>query len=86
MDKDIVLTKLQRIFDFLFLEPVVVSSSLSARDIAEWDSLMQISIVVSVEKEFKIKFKLGEVEATNNLGEFADLIISKTEVLVTNEG
>jgi acyl carrier protein len=42
--------------------------------VAEWDSLMQISILVAVEKEFGVRFRTGEVEATRNVGEFCALI------------
>jgi acyl carrier protein len=36
--------------------------------------LMQIMLILAVEKEFGIKFHVGEVEVTQNVGEFADLI------------
>lgn len=68
------IAKLQEIFDNLFLEPVTVTPALSAKDVPEWDSLMHISLVVSVEKAFGVRFRVGEVEAAKNVGEFADLI------------
>jgi acyl carrier protein len=72
-----VLAKLQPIFDQLFLEPVEVTATLSANDVEEWDSLLQISIIVAVEKAFNVRFRVGEVEATKNVGEFADLIVRR---------
>jgi acyl carrier protein len=51
-----------------------VTAELSAKDVPEWDSLLQISIVVAVESAFGVRFRLGEVEHTKNIGEFADLI------------
>jgi acyl carrier protein len=69
-----VLARLRPIFDELFLEPVEVTPALSADDVEEWDSLLQISIIVAVEKAFAVRFRVGEVEATKNVGEFADLI------------
>ena len=77
MTRDEVLQKLQPIFDDLFLEPVTITSQLSANDVEEWDSLLQISIVVAVEKAFAVRFRVGEVEATKNVGEFADLILRR---------
>jgi acyl carrier protein len=74
-----VLTRLQPIFDDLFLEPVQVTDALSAGDVEEWDSLLQISIVVAVEKAFGVRFRVGEVEATKNVGEFADLILRRLD-------
>lgn len=74
-----VVSQLQLIFDNLFLEDVVVTPELSAEDVEEWDSLLHISLVVAVEETFGIKFRVGEVEATRNVGEFADLIIARTQ-------
>ncbi|MEQ1762321.1 MAG: acyl carrier protein [Pyrinomonadaceae bacterium] len=71
------LARLQSIFDDLFLDKVVVTRELSATDVEEWDSLLHISLVVSVEEVFGIKFRVGEVEATKNVGEFVDLIMQR---------
>jgi len=73
-----VLQRLQVLFDGIFLQPVTVTPELSAKDVAEWDSLMQIQVVVAVEQEFKVRFRVGEVEATRNVGEFADLILKRS--------
>lgn len=75
--RDEVLSRLQNIFDQIFLEDVVVTPELSAKDVEEWDSLLHISLVVAVEEEFNIKFRVGEVETTQNVGEFSDLIIQR---------
>jgi acyl carrier protein len=69
-----ILAKMQTVFDDVFLDDVKVTPELSANDVEEWDSLLQISLVLGVEKAFGIRFRVGEVEATKNLGEFADLI------------
>ena len=73
------IARLQTLFDDLFLEPVNVTPALSAKDVPEWDSLMHISLVVSVEKAFGVRFRVGEVEATKNVGEFADLIAKRQQ-------
>ena len=69
-----ILAKMQTVFDDVFLDDVKVTPELSANDVEEWDSLLQISLVLGVEKAFGVRFRVGEVEATKNLGEFADLI------------
>lgn len=69
-----ILAKMQTVFDDVFLDDVKVTPGLSANDVEEWDSLLQISLVLGVEKMFNVRFRVGEVEATKNLGEFADLI------------
>ncbi len=72
-----ILGRLQGVFDSVFLDPVVVTRELSATDVPEWDSLLHISLVLAVEKAFGIRFQVGEVESTRNVGEFADLIQNK---------
>ena len=79
MNQTEVITKLQGIFDNLFLEPVTLTPSLSAKDVPEWDSLTHISLVVGVEKAFGIRFRVGEVENTKNIGEFAELILKRKQ-------
>lgn len=79
MTRDAVITQLQGIFDDLFLDPVVLTPELSASDVPEWDSLLHISLVVAVEKSFGVRFRVGEVEATANVGEFADLIARRID-------
>jgi acyl carrier protein len=80
MNQSEVLSKLQTIFDDIFLEPPRLTPELTAREVPEWDSLIHISLLVAVEKAFGVRFRVGEVEATTNVGEFADLILRrKTE-------
>jgi acyl carrier protein len=74
MTQSEVIAQLQPIFDDLFMEKVALTPELTADDVEEWNSLLQISISLAVEKEFGIRFRVGEVEATKNVGDFADLI------------
>ncbi len=74
MNQAEVIAKLQGIFDEIFLEPPRLTTTLTAKEVPEWDSLLQITLLVAVEKAFTIRFRVGEVEATKNVGEFADLI------------
>ncbi len=74
MTQEQIKDSLQAIFDSVFLDSVVITPELSAQDVEEWDSLLQISIIVAVEKKFGIKFRTGEVERTNNVGEFIEVI------------
>ncbi len=72
-----VITRLQTIFDNVFLEPVQVTPELSAKDVPEWDSLTHISLLLAIEKGFGIRFNVGEVEGAQNVGELADLIAKR---------
>ncbi len=75
MNQADVLARLQPIFDNIFLDSPKLTPQLTAADVPEWDSLMHISLLLAVEKEFKVRFRVGEVEGTTNVGEFADLIL-----------
>lgn len=77
MNQTEVIARLQEVFDDVFLEPVELTPELSADDVEEWDSLLHIAIIVAVEKSFNIRFRVGEVEGTKNVGEFANLIITR---------
>ena len=79
MNQSEVIEKLQVVFDGVFLDKVELSPELSAKDVEEWDSLIHISLVVAVEEAFRIRFRTGEVERTQNIGDFANLIIKKLE-------
>ena len=74
MNKDEIRKGLQLIFNDILLDPPIVTDDLSASKVEEWDSLLQISLIISVESEFKVEFMTGEVEETNNIGDFIDLI------------
>jgi acyl carrier protein len=72
-----VIAKLQPVFDDVFMEKVEVTPELSAKDVEEWDSLVHITLILSIEKAFQVRFGVGEVEATRNVGDLADLIVKK---------
>ena len=73
------LARLQSIFDSIFFDQVTVTPELSAHDVEEWDSLLHISLVLAVEEEFGIRFRVGEVESTKNVGELLTLIDRRLE-------
>ena len=77
MNQAEVIAKLQTVFDTVFLEPVVLTPAISAKDVPEWDSLTHIPLMVSVEKTFNVRFRVGELENARNIGEFADLILKR---------
>lgn len=74
MQQSEILSKIQEIFDETFLDKVVVTPELTAKDVPEWDSLLHVSLVLAIEQEFHIRFRVGEVEGTKNVGELAELI------------
>ena len=77
MQQQEIMDKLQEVFDSVFLQKVTVSRDLSAKDVEEWDSLTHVSLILAIEQAFRIRFRVGEVESTKNLGDLADLIAKR---------
>ncbi len=50
---------------------------MTASQVPGWDSLNHINIIVSIEKEFGIKFKGLEILKAKNIGDLQNLINSK---------
>ena len=70
----------QEIFRDIFDDDgIVVTEELSAKDIYDWDSLMQIRLVEAIESHFKIEFVYDEITGMKNVGEMLNLIKNKTE-------
>jgi len=73
-----VMEKVQDIFRDVFDDDsLVISDSTNSSDIEDWDSLEHIALVVSMEKEFDMKFDIKEVNKLENVGGMIDLIMSK---------
>jgi acyl carrier protein len=72
----------QDVFRQVFDDPeIVLEDDLTADDIAGWDSLTHINLMVATEKKFKIKFATAEIsklkEEGQNVGNFLALIEKK---------
>jgi len=70
----------QHIFRDIFDDDnLIIEDSTSAEDIEDWDSLNHINLVSAIEKEFGIRFALGELESLKDVGAMIDLMIEKLE-------
>ena len=78
-----VTNRVQQIFRDLFDdENITIFREMTAKDIAEWDSLNHVTLIVSIEKEFNIKFTLAEIQSFANVGQLLDL----TEQKISSRG
>ena len=78
MTHEEILEIVRRIFREVFDDDTLeVNDSTNSSDIEDWDSLEHISLVISMENEFNLKFDLKEVNKLANVGEMVDLIASK---------
>ena len=77
---DGVLAEVQSIFREALENPALsVTRSLSAADTPNWDSLAHIQIIQMVERRFKVRFGLGELQDMKTVGDLVDLTIKKAQ-------
>mgnify|MGYP003983112131 FL=1 len=65
--------------DILDLEEGQLTPESSPEDIDEWDSMANVNIIVALEEEFKIKFKLDDIQDVKVVNDFINLVDSYTE-------
>ncbi|MDD5422649.1 MAG: acyl carrier protein [Candidatus Omnitrophota bacterium] len=73
--RDSIKERLNGIFREVFDDDTIeISDTMTAKDIAEWDSLNHIVLVVAVEKEFGLKLNAAEVGKLENVGSMLTLL------------
>jgi acyl carrier protein len=78
MDRNEILTIVNVVFsEVLDQDRLVLTEATTADDVADWDSLTHIQLVVAVEKRFAIRFGSKEIRSWKNVGEMIDSIASR---------
>lgn len=78
MDQREVFARLDRVFQDVFDDPGIrVTPATTADDIEDWDSLEHITLISAVEREFRMKFKMGEISSMKNVGEMARIVMER---------
>jgi len=73
-----ILAALQPIFrDILDQPDLVVNAESNAATVDGWVSLAHVNLVSAIEKLYRIRFALGELQELNNVGEMVTLIEAK---------
>ena len=73
-----ILERLQPVFRDVLDDPkLIVTRASSGLNVPGWDSLAHITLVSETEREFGIRFALGELETLKNVGDMVDLIQKK---------
>ena len=81
MDTREIYTRLDRVFQDVFDDDSIhVSANTTANDIEDWDSLEHITLISAVEREFLMKFKMGEISSMKNVGEMVSIIASRAKL------
>jgi acyl carrier protein len=78
MERSTALKEINEIFiDVLDNKDIVINDQTTANDVEDWSSLTHIELVVAIEKHFKIRFHLKEIQGWANVGQMIDCILAK---------
>lgn len=70
--------RLNRVFQEVFDDDDIrIFEEMTAKDLEEWDSLMHITLVISVEKEFGVVMNAAEVGGLANVGAMIELLMAR---------
>jgi acyl carrier protein len=72
------LPRVNEVFRSVFDDPdLTVSLATTAKDVPDWDSIMHITLVVEIEREFNVKFQMAEIEKLRNVGDLVAILATK---------
>ncbi len=75
MTEEKIYERLNEVFQEVFDDDTItVNAATVADDIEDWDSLEHINLVVAIEEEFGMKFKMSEVTSMKNVGEMVSIL------------
>jgi acyl carrier protein len=80
MESNSMIQELEPIFrDVLDQPDLRLVSGSNAANVEGWDSLAHVNLVVAIEKQYHIKFALGELQELKDVGDMVELIARKLE-------
>jgi len=78
MNDDVLLGRLNEVFRSVFDDPdLTVSLATTAKDVPGWDSIVHITLVIEIEREFNMKFQMSEIEKLRNVGDLVAILAAK---------
>jgi acyl carrier protein len=78
MNREEVYERLTEVFiDVFDDEDIKLNDNTTSDDIEDWDSLEHVNLIVAIEKEFGMKFTMGEVTGMKNVGAMVDIIAQR---------
>lgn len=79
MTREEILEQINEIFvTTLDNDKLRITEETKAQDVDEWDSLMHVLLVDTIEKHFDIRFKASEIQNWVNVGAIVDSVLEKT--------
>ena len=78
LNREEVVERLNHLFRDIFDDgDISVTDATTAADIDGWDSLAHITLILGVEREFRIKMTAAEVGSLKNVGQMIDIITAR---------
>ena len=78
MKTEDIMEKIQDVFrEVLDDETLEIREGTVPGDIDDWDSLSHVILIVALEKEFEVKFKITELQTLVDVGDMARLVVEK---------
>jgi acyl carrier protein len=78
--EDAILAKLTGVFREVFADDTLtVSRATTATDVKSWDSLAHITLILSVQRAFRVRFSAAETSQLRDVGALIDLLRSKQQ-------
>lgn len=78
-NRDEIITELEPIFRDVLDQPnLKLTAESNAKNVEDWDSLAHVTLVGAVERRFRLKFTLAELQSLKNIGDMASLIQKKS--------
>jgi len=78
MSETALLARLNEVFRSVFDDPALtVSEATTAKDVPGWDSIVHITLVIEIERQFNVKFQMAEIEKLRNVGDLVAILTAK---------
>jgi acyl carrier protein len=79
MSQDEIISELEPIFQDVLDQPSLkLTGESNASNVEGWDSLAHVTLVGAVERKFRVRFTLAELQSLKNIGDMASVIGKKT--------
>lgn len=72
------INSVQNIFQEVFEDPnLKISLTMTAKDVANWDSFNHINLILALEEAFNVRFTTAEMAHMANVGELVGILAKK---------
>ena len=76
---DEIYPKLTQIFRDVFGDDAITATpAMTAKDVAGWDSLRNIRLILTIEKAYGVRFSASEIGKLQNVADLVHLVQAKT--------